>query len=189
MVDAYGSGPYAARHGSSTLPSPTTTLMKKEKVIPILFDTYIAIIKNSVGSKIFRNSYAKVNGKKKDILRNGKLSCAFFVSSILALFPLFGLIKYPPHGTVDGTIRDLEESGWEKIKNPKVGSILVWEKIDYGNKNFHKHIGFYIGGSKAISTSNVKHGKPTIHHWTYGIKGNQPIRKVEAIFWNKKLQP
>jgi len=42
--------------------------MKKQKVIPILFDTYIAVIKNSVGSKIFRNSYAKINNKKTDLL-------------------------------------------------------------------------------------------------------------------------
>ena len=160
--------------------------MKKQKVIPILFDTYIAVIKNSVGSKIFRNSYAKVNGKKKDILKNGEVSCAFFVSSILALFPLFGLIKYPPHGTVDGTVRDLEQSGWKKIKKPKIGSIIVWEKIDFGDKDFHKHIGFYIGNNKAISNSS-KWKYPTIHRWTYGIKENRPVRKIEAIFWNKKL--
>lgn len=162
--------------------------MKKEKVIPILFDTYIVVIKNSVGSKMFRNSYAKVNGKKKDILKNGKVSCAFFVSSVLALFPLFKLIKYPPHSTVDGTVKDLEQSGWQKIsteneKKPKIGSIIVWEK----NHNSHKHIGFYIGNNKAISTNSIKKGRPAIHHWTYGIKRNKPGRKVEAIFWNKKL--
>ncbi len=161
--------------------------MKKEKVIPIIFDTYIAVIKNSVGSKIFRNSYAKINGKKKDILKNGKVSCAFFVSSILALFPLFKLIKYPPHATVDGTIKDLKESGWQKIAKPKIGSIIVWEKIDFGNKDFHKHIGFYIGNNKAISTNSFKKGQPAVHHWTYGIKSNKPGRKIEAIFWHKKL--
>lgn len=157
--------------------------MKKQKVIPILFDTYIAIIKNSVGSKMFRNSYAKINGKKTDILKNGMLSCAFFVSSILVLFKLIREI----HGTVDGTVRDLEQSGWKKIAKPKVGSVIVWEKIDFGNKNFHKHIGFYIGNNKAISTNSFKKGQPVIHHWTYEIKRNKPIRKVEAIFWNKKL--
>ena len=158
--------------------------MKKQKVIPILFDTYIAVIKNSVGSKIFRNSYAKVNGKKIDILKNGELSCAFFVSSVLALFPLFELIKCPPHSTVDGTLKDLQQSGWQKIKKPKIGSIIVWGK----NHNSHKHIGFYIGNNKAISTNSFRKGQPVIHHWTYGIKRNKPGRKVEAIFYNKKLK-
>jgi len=156
--------------------------MKKQKVIPILFDTYIAVIKNSVGSKIFRNSYAKINNKKTDILQNGNLSCAFFISSILVLFKLIKEI----HGTVDGTVRDLEQSGWQKITKPKIGSVIVWEKIDFGNKDFHKHIGFYIGNNKAISNSS-KWKYPTIHRWTYGIKENRPVRKIEAIFWNKKL--
>lgn len=157
--------------------------MKKIKVIPILFDTYIAVIKNSAGSKMFRNFYAKVDGKKIDIVKNGDLSCAWFVSSLLHLFKL---IK-DAHATVNGTIKDLKQSGWKKIKKPKIGSILVWEKIDFGNKDFHKHIGFYIGNNKAISTSNLKKGQPVTHHWTYGIKSNKPMRKIEAIFWNKKL--
>jgi len=163
--------------------------MKKEKVIPILFDTYIAVIKNSVGSKMFRNSYAKINGpsaragKKTDILQNGNLSCAFFVSSILVLFKLIKEI----HATVDGTVKDLERSGCQKITKPKIGSVIVWEKIDFGNKDFYKHIGFYIGNNKAISTNSFKKGQPTVHHWTYGIKRNKPGRKIEAIFWNKKL--
>lgn len=161
--------------------------MKKQKVIPILFDTYIAVIKNSAGSKMFRNSYAKINGKKTDILKNGMLSCAFFVSSILVLFKLIKEI----HVTVNGTIRDLKKSGWKSAsggKKPRIGSVLVWEKIDFGNKNFHKHIGFYIGNNKAISTNSLKKGQPRIHHWTYGIRRNKPIRKVELIYWNKKLK-
>ena len=157
--------------------------MKKQKVIPILFDTYIAVIKNSVGSKMFRNFYAKVDGKKTDIMKNGDLSCAWFVSSLLYLFKL---IK-DAHATVNGTIKDLQQSGWKKIKKPKIGSVIVWEKIDFGNKDLHKHIGFYIGNNKAISTSNSKKGQPIIHHWTYGIKRNKPVRKVKAIFWHKKL--
>ncbi len=180
----------------ATLPSPTVAFllkMKKEKVIPILFDTYIAVIKNSVGSKIFRNFYAEVDGKKIDITKNGNLSCAWFVSSLLYLFKLTKDV----HATVDGMIRDLQQSGWKKIspkgeyasgeKRPKIGSILVWEKIDFGNKDFHKHIGFYIGNNKAISTNSFKKGRPVIHHWTYGIKRNKSVRKIEAIFWNKKI--
>ncbi|MCX6813984.1 MAG: hypothetical protein NT078_02130 [Candidatus Azambacteria bacterium] len=116
-------------------------------------------------------------------MKNGGLSCARFVSSLLYLFKL---IK-DMHATVNGIVKDLKQSGWKKIKKPKIGSILVWEKIDFGNKDFHKHIGFYIGNNKAISTSSPKKGQPVIHHWTYGIKRNKPVRKVEAIFWNKKL--
>lgn len=157
--------------------------MKNTKVIPILFDTYIAVVKNSVGSKMFRNSYAKVGDKKTDIMENGNVSCAWFASSLLYLFKLIKDV----HATVDGTVRDLEQSGWRKIAEPKVGSVLVWEKMDFGNKNFHKHIGFYIGDNKAISASSSKKGQPAIHHWTYGKKGNNPARKIESIFHNKKL--
>ncbi|MDO8743301.1 MAG: hypothetical protein Q7J30_01975 [Candidatus Azambacteria bacterium] len=159
--------------------------MKTQKVIPILFDTYIAVIKNGVGSKMFRNVYAKVDGKKTDIMKNGDVSCAFFASSILVLFKLIKEI----HGTVDGTARDLGQSGWKKIKQPKIGSVIVWEKKDFGKKDFHKHIGFYMGNNKAISTNSSKNGQPAIHHWTYGIKNKKPGRNIESIYWNKKLQP
>ncbi|MDP2638938.1 MAG: hypothetical protein Q8P06_02105 [Candidatus Azambacteria bacterium] len=156
--------------------------MKKEKIIPILFDTYLAVIKNSVGSKMFRNFYAKVNGKKTDILQNGELSCARFVSSLLYLFKLIE----NTHATVDGTVKDLEKSGWQKMTKPRIGSVTVWEKINFGKNNFHKHIGFYIGNNKAISHRREwRH--PIIHHWTYGSKNGKPVRKIEAIFWNKKL--
>ncbi len=162
--------------------SPIITLMKKEKVIPILFDTYIAVLKNSVGSKTFRNLYAKVNEKKTDITKDGVLSCAFFASSILVLFKLIKEI----HATVDGTIKDLDKSGWKRVNKPKIGSVLIWQSLDFKKGSFHKHIGFYIGNNKAISTSS-KNGQPVIHHWTHGIKRKKPIRKVEAIFFNKKL--
>ena len=156
--------------------------MMKKKINPIIFDTYLAVIKNSFGSNIFRNFYAEVNGKKTDITENGNLSCAWFVSSILNLFKLIEKI----HVTVTGTIDDLKRSGWKKIKEPKVGSILVWEEMDYGKKDFHRHIGFYIGNQIAISNSS-KLGYLVKHNWTFGIKKNKPVRKIESTFWNNKL--
>jgi len=155
--------------------------MKKQKVIPISFDTYIAIIKNSVGSKMFRNSYAKVNGKKTDILKNGEFSCAFYVSSILILFKLINEI----HATVNGAIRDLKQLGWSASgwKKPKIGSVIVWEE----NHNFHKHIGFYIGDNQAISNDKNKK-TPIIHHWTYGTKNGKPVRKIINMYWSNKLK-
>lgn len=157
--------------------------MKKHKVIPILFDTYITVIKNSVGSNIFRNLYAKVNRKKTDIAENGNLSCALFVSSVIYWFKLTKNL----HATVDGAVKDLEESGWKKIEKPRTESIIVWEKNDFGGGGLHKHIGFYIENKKAISNSS-KLKQPTEHHWTFGNIKNKPMRKVQSIFWNDKLK-
>jgi hypothetical protein len=158
----------------------------------ILNESYIKTIKNSLGSNLFRNLYAYVDGKKTDIFRNGNLSCANFVSTILYRFKLIKDI----HATVEGTVKDLEKSGWQTIKKPKPGAVLVWEAKKFKSNNTHKHIGFYIGKNKAISTSSnsSKKGQPTLHHWTFGIKkgspadkASKPVRKVEQIFWNKKL--
>ncbi len=154
--------------------SPT----KKQKVVPIIPDTYLAVIKNSIGSNLFHNFYAKVNGKRTDVMANGQLSCAFYVSSILLLFKF---IK-EGHATVDSTVKDLKQSGWKKIKKPKIGSIIVWEKMIFSNNNIHKHIGFFIGNNKAISNS-YKLRYPALHHFTFDGK-----RKVELILWNSKLK-
>lgn len=156
---------------------------KPQNIKPIIFefDTLLAVVKNSVGSKAFRNVYAEVGDKKTDILRDGDLSCAFFVSSVLTMLKLCKEI----HCTVDSTVKDLLVSGWAVIKKPKVGSILVWEeKFSSGGKN--KHIGFYIGKNQAVS-NNTKLGSVAKHHWTFGKKGNKPKRKVELILWNEKL--
>lgn len=155
--------------------------MKKEarvqKIEPMLFETYIASIKNSVGSKMFRQIYAKINSKKIDITENGNLSCAYYVSSLLLIFKLVSEV----HATVSGTVRDLKESGWIEITKPKIGSILVWSKKDFGKGDLHSHIGFYIGKDEAISNS-YKKGIIEKHHYTY-----KNTRKIEMIFWNKKL--
>lgn len=152
------------------------TYDKKQKIEPLIFDTYLAMVKNSVGSKLFRNFYAKINGKKTDVAREGNLSCAFYVSSILLLF---GFIKNI-HATVDSTAKDLKKSGWAQIDKPKVGSVLIWEELVSGNGDAHKHIGFFIGNNTAISNSS-KLGYPIKHNWNFNAK-----RNVEVILWNKK---
>ncbi len=139
-----------------------------------IYKTYLAAVKNSIGSKTFRNFWV-VDGKKKfDAMRNGELSCAFFVSGILTMFGLIERI----HGTVASTISDLEKSGWQKVRRPRIGSILVWEKQLFGIEE-HSHIGFYIGGSRAIS-NNVRKGFPARHNWQFDGK-----RKVIAIYWKE----
>ncbi len=150
-----------------------------EKTNKILtFNTYQSIIKNSVGSKIFKNLYMSVDGVKTDITENGNLSCAFYVSSILLITKL---IK-SPHATVDGTVRDMLENDWVEINEPKTGCVLVWEKTDFGGGHMHKHIGFFVGGETAIS-NNSKTGEICEHHFTF-----DSTRKIKKILWNSALE-
>ncbi len=113
---------------------------KNQKPKICLKDSYLSVIKNSIGTKMFRNFYCRINRKKKDILKNGELSCAFFVSSILTIFGLIEKI----HCAVDGAIEDLKKFDWKKIKKLKIGSVILWEAKANG-KETHKHIGFYVG--------------------------------------------
>jgi len=158
-------------------------IMKGNHVTQLIFDTYIGVIRNSVKSRMFRNLYAEVGVKKTDVTENGRLSCAFFVSSLLVIF---GLIK-SAHATVSGTVRDLEKSGWMKISKPKAGSVLVWKAKKNKKGDIHKHIGFYIGKDKAIS-NNSRFGYPSVHHWTFGKVNKQSKRKIETIFWHGSFE-
>lgn len=147
--------------------------MKLQKVEPDYYKTYLAMIENSIGSNLFRNFYAKVDGEEQDVMRNGGLSCAFFVSGLLTTLGLIDRL----HGTVDGTVKDLEKNHWQQIEEPIKGCIIVWsEKIDESGEK-HKHIGFYIEKKIAISNSS-KSGSPQKHDWVFGGS-----RKIEAMYW------
>lgn len=153
-----------------------------QRVKIILFDSYIQAIKNSIGSSLFKNLYARVGSDAKtDILKSGQLSCAFFASSILYIFKLISNV----HATVNGTKKDMDKSGWLKIIKPREGAVLIWEPEESDGET-HQHIGFYMGDNEAIS-NNTNRGFPEKHHWTFGEKDGKPIRKVEKIYWYKKL--
>lgn len=168
----------------------TTFLMNSKKGLNVKIiwnESYLKAIKNSVGSNIFRNLYATVDGKKMDIRKDGQLSCSAFVSSILYLHKLI----YDIHATVEGLVKDMESFGWKKINKPRPGAILVWEPLPPKNRNDkmywrHDHIGFYVGNKKAISSKYEKR-QPVLHHWTFGVKNSQPVRKIEQILWNNRL--
>lgn len=125
---------------------------------------------------MFRNFYLELDDNVFDATKNGELSCAFYVSGLLVIFQLIKTI----HGTVDGTIKDLEESGWVKTNQPTPGSVIIWEATLNG-EDCNEHIGFYVGRDKAISNSSTKK-KIIMHNWTY-----DNIRKVKAIYSNPIL--
>ncbi len=151
------------------------TEISNQTVRPLQFDTYMAVIENSQGSYLFKNMYAAVDGVKTDVTKDGWLSCAFYVSSILVLFKQIKEI----HATVASTVRDLEESGWKSIEEPVPGSIIVW-KPGQGT-NGHAHIGFYVGNDQAISNDSWKK-YPWKGDWKFEGK-----RDVEKILWNPEL--
>ena len=152
-----------------------------EKVTPLIHATYLKLVDNAVGSNMFRVMYAVVNDAKKDIMIDGDFSCAFFVSSVLKIFGQIGRV----HATVDSTIKDLKQSGWNESPGLKEGAILVWEgKIDESGE-IHKHLGFYLGDNLSVSNSSETK-TPQKHHYTYGEINGEPVRKVTNIFWKEK---
>ena len=79
--------------------------VKNKKELKLLFkDNYLSMIENACGSKMWANAFCLVKGQKQDILGNGSVSCAYFVSSVLKLFDLIQRL----HFTVLGTEKTLE---------------------------------------------------------------------------------
>jgi hypothetical protein len=150
----------------------------KPIIKPLQFETYLALIENSVGSYLFKNLFVEIDGVKKDATEDGWLSCAFFASSLLYIS------KYidSPHGTVDGTVKDLIKNGWEEtsMDSPEVGSVIVWKNAQ--GDNSHKHIGFYVGNELAISNDSYKK-YPIKYDWKF--KGK---RDIEKVYWNPKIK-
>lgn len=150
-----------------------------------LFASYMAAVENSVGSNLFRNLYFKIKGESIDVLEDGDLSCAVFVTSLLYLFDLIE----EKHTTVNGTIEDIEKFGWYKITEPKKGAIILWgfKKKDDGTQGKHRHVGFYIDEETAISNDSDSR-VVWKHHPTYGTFPNgETKRDIQALYWHDKL--
>ena len=135
----------------------------------------LAMIANAVGSHQFRNLYVQYpDGSEEDVLVNGELSCAIFVSCVLAGF---GLIDRG-HATVGSTMKALEKAGWvkhEATTEPQPGDVLLWEAVDFGNEGIHTHVGFYVGDGRAVSNSE-KLGAPAEHDWQFA--GSRAVTEI-----------
>ena len=142
--------------------------------------SYLVMIENSAKGQnfMFRNMYALVDGIEKDILEDGFLSCAVFVSSILYINKLIKDV----HATVAGTERDLIESGWQEVSEPKPGTVLIWGKEKAPDGSWHRHIGFVVSMDEAVSNSSNNGRVPTRHHITYN-----GVRQIEKIYWQPSL--
>lgn len=140
-------------------------------------ESYLAMMRNAPGARLFRNLYADVGGEVRDILKDGQRSCASFVSFILYSFYLIET----PHSTVAGVEKDLLSSGWRRTDTPHEGDVIVWEpKLQAETES--AHIGFYLGNDRAIS-NDWETGVPAEHHYTYGTNPDgSPVRTITAMY-------
>lgn len=159
------------------------------------YKTYIETIKNSIWSDIWRHFYIDYDSwKSVDILRNGSVSCAYFVSNILKQF---GMIS-TSHANVDATKQSMIRDGWTQLNLQHhiwdipewavvFRSAKQWSDVDdiYGkNNSIHKHIWFYIWNQQAISNQSEDFyitwndiGTPQVHSRDFDWD-----REIEAIF-------
>ncbi len=151
---------------------------------------YLTQIENSAKGEnhLFRNFYVEKGEEIEDALKDGKNSCAVFVSYILYSFnSLLDFMEKKHwiksiHLTVASTEKDIIENGWYETGDLKSGAVLIWEKKDGRNGEPHNHIGFFVGGEEAISNDSKGTGFPHKHHYTYNN-----TRKIEKIFWHPEL--
>lgn len=152
------------------------------KVEKMRFETYLAVIQNSVGTKLFSEGYARIDGQPTNIMAGGEVACAFFVSGVLCLFDV-ELIDHA-HATVTSTVKDLEKHGWEQVNDPQAGDIIVWEPVKFPDGKAHEHIGFVVSKNEAISNDYAS-GAPQRHGLDTMADG-QP-RKITAIYRGRHL--
>lgn len=119
---------------------------------------------------MFKNFYIEKNGKSEDILNNGKLSCAYFVSTILKQFNLIEEVHTTIEGTLDGM---MQTKDWIEVNMTDIqaGDIIIWEK-----NGKHSHMGFALGKEQAISNSSSK-CHPVKHHIDFDEK-----RQIQIIY-------
>ncbi len=145
----------------------------------LLLKNYLTVARASAGSNLFRKLYYEVgaasSGRHIEVLRDGNLSCAVFVSFVLKIFSLIPEI----HTTVQETENDLRRAGWGRIKKPRLGAVIVYAPQTVSSGERHKHLGIYLGGGKAVSNRDFKKS-PHVDAWNY--------RPVEKILFHPKLK-
>lgn len=150
---------------------------QKPKVLVLTTKTMLAMIESSVGTTMFQQCFALVNGEEEEVLQNGNRSCAVYLSSILVLSKLMKEVQL----TVRRAITDMETCGWIETETLLPGCVLVWKEKDYGKGNLRRHIGFYVGDGIAISNDGET-GCPMPHDYlTYNGRG------LEKIYWHPAL--
>lgn len=144
-----------------------------------LMPTYLSLVEGSIDSEMFNRLYVLQYGYDSvDVINDGDLACAFYVSFLLSGL---GLSTAGIHTTVDGLVYDLEQTGWIKVQSPVAGSIVVWSEKMGDDGSVHKHIGICLDEVSAVSNCPLKRSpqKQGIHDM-FDHNGQQ--RPIEAFY-------
>lgn len=121
--------------------------MSDKSLVKLPLKNFLATVEGAVGSYMFRHLYVRNtdSGEELDVLQEGKLSCAYVVSSLLALHNLIDR----PHATVATTLNKMAEYGWKETDRPQSGCVAYWPEYE-GNA----HIGIAIDSKIYVSNSS-----------------------------------
>jgi len=149
-------------------------------------ETFLKMVENSIGCKLFNSLIMKKEGQAVDILDDGDVSCATFTSSILFLNHFLPEQK----STVPGLKKVLSEEVKSEAGRfteipmvdfiPEKGDIVFWEEIIGEDGVGHRHVGFVLNENEAVSTSGIYHS--VIKHPLYKKPGTDIDRKIEYVF-------
>jgi hypothetical protein len=159
------------------------TIQKEEGCPVALLPTYLAMVEGSIGSNQYRKLFVCGPTGVIDVIGDGDLACALFVSSMLYLCDLaVGGI----HTTVDETVKDLETSGWYAVPEPCPGCVIVWASKLGSDGKRHRHIGIAVDSATAVSNSAEKR-VPKMHGIRNLYVAGGEIRPIEAIYYHPIL--
>lgn len=148
-------------------------------------ENYLAMVRNSAKGEnhMFRTYFVEVNGKRVNALQDGGLSCAAFASGIMYLQnPALESAGRPrwlasTHANVGSTEKDMEQNGWRQVgTEPREGDVIVWDPKSGADGTMHWHMGFCVGGGRAVSNGSNSTLMPEEHDQTYG--GTRAIARV-----------
>lgn len=153
------------------------------------YKSYIDAIKWSVWSQAYRHFWINKWWKDIDILQDGNLSCAYYVSNLLKQF---NLIKAWSANTKSTISMLLEKWRYEIDNQTNANDIPIWSVIVrqwwYGNDGLHSHIWFFVWDENVISNDSYQQDRsgmdyeepqycPIVHHYNY-----RWTRKIDKIY-------
>jgi hypothetical protein len=126
------------------------TFLEEEEYPLAVRESLLAVLEGSLGTAMFRTLYRTLDNRLDDVIDDGDLGCAFYVSAILSLFEL---TAGGVHTTVRLTLKDMAQSGWQKVEHPETLAIVLWGEKQGDDGRSHYHIGFCLDETTAIEHS------------------------------------